>query len=46
MQDLGVRLPIYPTLPSISEINANNFFNIGDNLEASFYRPGSSSTTA
>jgi Carboxypeptidase regulatory-like domain len=40
MQDLGVRLPIYPTLPSISEINAVNFFNIGDNLEASFYRPG------
>ena len=40
MQELGVRLPIYPTLPSISEINANNFFNIGDNLEASFYRPG------
>jgi hypothetical protein len=40
MQDLGVRLPIYPSLPSISEINANNFFNIGDNLEASFYRPG------
>ena len=41
MQQLGVRLPIYPTLPSISEINANNFFNIGDNLEASFFRPGS-----
>jgi hypothetical protein len=41
MQELGVRLPIYPKLPSISEINANNFFNIGDNLEASFYRPGS-----
>jgi len=40
MQELGVRLPIYPSLPSISEINANNFFNIGDNLEASFYRPG------
>src|SRR5262245_9716183 len=40
MQDLGVRLPIYPTLASISEINANNFFNIGDNLEASFFRPG------
>ena len=40
MQDLGVRLPIYPALASISEINANNFFNIGDNLEASFYRPG------
>ncbi len=40
MKDLGVRLPIYPALPSISEINANNFFNIGDNLEASFYRPG------
>jgi hypothetical protein len=40
MQELGVRLPIYPALPSISEINANNFFNIGDNLEASFYRPG------
>jgi hypothetical protein len=41
MKDLGVRLPIYPVLPSISEINANNFFNIGDNLEASFFRPGS-----
>ena len=40
MQDLAVRLPIYPALASISEINANNFFNIGDNLEASFYRPG------
>jgi Carboxypeptidase regulatory-like domain len=40
MQDLGVRLPIYPALASISEINANNFFNIGDNLEASFFRPG------
>lgn len=40
MQDLGVRLPIYPALPSISEINALNFFNIGDNLEASFVRPG------
>jgi len=40
MQELGVRLPIYPGLASISEINANNFFNIGDNLEASFYRPG------
>jgi hypothetical protein len=40
MKDLGVRLPIYPSLASISEVNANNFFNIGDNLEASFYRPG------
>ena len=40
MQDLGVRLPIYPALASISEINAVNFFNIGDNLEASFFRPG------
>jgi hypothetical protein len=40
MQDLGVRLPIYPTLPSISEINASGYFNIGDNLEASFVRNG------
>ena len=40
MQDLGVRLPIYPTLPSISEIQANGFFNIGDNLFASFPRHG------
>ncbi len=40
MQELGVRLPIYPDLPSISEINANNFFNIGDNLEARFVRDG------
>lgn len=40
MQDLGVRLPIYPALPSISEINASGYFNIGDNLEASFVRNG------
>ncbi|MBI3262013.1 MAG: hypothetical protein HYZ58_02555, partial [Acidobacteria bacterium] len=40
MQDLGVRLPIYPTLPSISEINASGYFNIGDNLFASFVRDG------
>jgi len=40
MQDLGVRLPIYPTLPSISEINASGYFFIGDNLEASFVRNG------
>jgi hypothetical protein len=40
MQELGARLPIYPDLPSISEINTNGFFNIGDNLEASFFRPG------
>jgi hypothetical protein len=40
MKDLGVRLPIYPTDPSISEINANGFFNIGDNLFATFPRSG------
>jgi len=40
MQDLGVRLPIYPSDPSISEIQANGFFNIGDNLFASFPRHG------
>ena len=40
MQELGVRLPIYPTSPSISEIKANGFFNIGDNLFASFPRHG------
>jgi hypothetical protein len=40
MQDLGVRLPVYPSAPSISEIQANGFFNIGDNLFASFPRHG------
>src|SRR6185436_6191984 len=40
MQDLGVRLPIYPSQPSISEINASGYFFIGDNLEASFVRNG------
>jgi hypothetical protein len=40
MQDLEVRLPIYPSLPSISEIQANGFFNIGDNLLAEFPRHG------
>ena len=40
MQDLGVRLPIYPTDPSISQIQATGFFNIGDNLFATFPRHG------
>ncbi len=40
MQDLGVRLPIYPTLASIAQIEAVGFFNIGDNLEAKFVRNG------
>src|SRR5947208_1556424 len=40
MQDLGVRLPIYPDKPSISQIEANGFFNIGDNLEASYVPNG------
>jgi hypothetical protein len=40
MKDLGVRLPIYPTLPSISQIRADGYFEIADNLEASFVRPG------
>jgi hypothetical protein len=38
MEELGVRLPIYPTLPSISQIAASGYFSIGDNLEASFPR--------
>src|SRR4030095_13549204 len=40
MQERGVRLPIYPAKPSISEINASGYFNIGDNLEAAFVRNG------
>ena len=40
MQTLGVRLPLYPSLPSISQIEAQGFFNIGDNLEAKFPRTG------
>jgi len=40
MQELGVRLPIYPDLPSISQIRADGYFEIGDNLEASFLRNG------
>ena len=40
MQDLGVRLPIYPTDPSISQIEATGFFGIGDNLFATFPRHG------
>ena len=33
-----MRLPLYPSLPSISQIEAVGFFNIGDNLEAKFPR--------
>ena len=40
MQELGVRLPLYPTLKSIAQIEAVGFFNIGDNLEAKFVRNG------
>jgi hypothetical protein len=40
MKDLGVRLPVYPTLASIAQIEAVGFFNIGDNLEAKFVRNG------
>ena len=40
MQELGVRLPLYPTLASIAQIEAVGFFNIGDNLEAAFVRNG------
>jgi len=38
MQELGVRLPLYPSKSSISQIEAVGFFNIGDNLEAKFPR--------
>jgi len=40
IRELGARLPLYPTLSSISEINVSGFFNIGDNLEAKFVRNG------
>ncbi len=40
MKDLGVRLPLYPTLPSIQQISVSGFFQIGDNLEAAFVRNG------
>src|SRR5262249_9957212 len=40
MQDFGVRLPLYPSKPSISQIEAVGFFNIGDNLDAKFPRTG------
>src|SRR5207237_4910071 len=39
MQDLGVRLPISPALPSLSEINAHNSLNNCDNLDHAIYRP-------
>jgi hypothetical protein len=35
-----VRLPLEATLPSISEINVNGFWSIGDNLQAYFLRNG------
>jgi hypothetical protein len=38
MTDLGVRLPLYPSKASISQIEAVGFFNIGDNLEGKFPR--------
>lgn len=40
MKELGVRLPLYPTLPSIQQISVSGFFQIGDNLEAKFVRNG------
>ncbi len=40
MTELGVRLPLEATLPSISQIEASGFWRLGDNLEASFVRNG------
>jgi hypothetical protein len=40
IKDLGARLPVYPTLPAIQQIEAVGFFNIGDNMEAKFVRNG------
>jgi hypothetical protein len=40
IQDFGVRLPYLPNLRSISQIEADGYFNIGDNLEARFPRDG------
>ena len=37
LQELGIRLPLYPTLPSLQGLP----FGIGDNLEGSFVRDGS-----
>jgi hypothetical protein len=36
LQELGIRLPLYPTLPSLQGLP----FGIGDNLEGSFIRNG------
>jgi hypothetical protein len=36
LQELGIRLPLYPTLPSLQGLP----FGIGDNLEGSFVRNG------
>ena len=36
LQELGIRLPLYPTLPSLQGLP----FGIGDNLEGSFIRDG------
>jgi hypothetical protein len=40
IQDFGVRLPYLPRMRSISQIEADGYFNIGDNLEARFPRDG------
>lgn len=40
MTDLGVRLPLEATLPSISQIEVAGFWRLGDNLEAQFVRNG------
>ena len=40
IQDFGVRLPYLPRLRSISQIEADGYFEIGDNLEARFPRDG------
>ncbi len=40
MTELGVRLPLEATLPSISQIEVAGFWRLGDNLEANFVRNG------
>jgi hypothetical protein len=40
LQELGIRLPLYPTTPNLQSINVNGYFSVGADAPSDFVRNG------
>jgi hypothetical protein len=40
LQELGIRLPLYPTTPNIQSISVDGFFSVGADAPSIFFRQG------